>query len=673
MAKVFVSYARPDRDRVKSLVKMLEDCGWSVWWDREIVPGETFEKLIDDEIQAASCVVAVWTENSVDSDWVQAEAGDGFDRGILVPVKFDEVRVPVAFRRKDAANLIGWPHKHNQSEVERFLSGVAQHLDQEHQLPADYRPSPVTRSWLRNGLLGATLAALLALAYVIWPNQPSQPVEDGPVTVSLQHFEDALERGLGLEYELERRLRASPGLAVRVSEEGVADADYVVRAVLRSDMLSIELFDRNGVGIYFNSEAITDDLDSLADVLARDLLVRLGRGAEVVSRFAVDVPAETFRAYLAANRLLRQDISLATLETAERTYLQVIEQEPRFAAAHAGLCRTYLWRYIESRDAATVAQAEQYCHRALTLDDQDSTVHVALGMLYRENGMNPQSVDSYRRALALAPYSTDAMRGLGETLSRSGAQDEAGRWLRDAIAHEPNYWENYHALGKFQYEQGDFGLAEDAFLAALALAPSESRVLNNLGSVRYMTNDFAAAVRYWERSLSSDSSTLTLMNLGSAYFFLRDYGAAAEMYLQARELSPDNHLAWGHLGDAQQAGGIAGYEASYKRAIELATQQLTIDPSDPWTRSSLAAYHAALAHHTQARKYLSQVVDDEQGAINVQYDVAVAYARLGDKPQAIKRLDGLVAQGYSAELIGRDANFDTLDYPREAGTNAEKQ
>ncbi|MCZ6618430.1 MAG: toll/interleukin-1 receptor domain-containing protein, partial [Gammaproteobacteria bacterium] len=76
MADVFLSYASADRDRVVPLVRLLEEQGWSVWWDRDLIPGSAYEQAIDDAVGAARCVVVAWSHNSVGSEWVQAEAGD---------------------------------------------------------------------------------------------------------------------------------------------------------------------------------------------------------------------------------------------------------------------------------------------------------------------------------------------------------------------------------------------------------------------------------------------------------------------------------------------------------------------------------------------------------------------------------------------------------------------
>ena len=99
MSDIFVSYASKDRPWVLRLVRALERHGWSVWWDRAIAPGKTFDQVIEEALGAARCVIVVWSRTSVSSDWVKSEAAEGAGRHILVPVLLDEVRIPLAFRR----------------------------------------------------------------------------------------------------------------------------------------------------------------------------------------------------------------------------------------------------------------------------------------------------------------------------------------------------------------------------------------------------------------------------------------------------------------------------------------------------------------------------------------------------------------------------------------------
>lgn len=665
MADVFVSYARYDRPRVEPLVRLLESRGWSVWWDKALAPGDRFERLIDTEIQSARCVVAVWTEHSVDSDWVQAEAGDGLDRGILIPVMMDPVRIPIAFRRMDAATLLGWPKQRSKAEIERFLNAVERTIDGHHAelraahgTPSGQRPRTVR--WLISAAAAAGIGAAIYVAVQNTVIDGARPdIADRAVTVLVRPFEAADEAVSGIEYELERRIAAAPGLAVRVSGDQSLLGDYQLSAAQRGQLLSVALVDRNGVRLLSRTVSLDTDLATLASGLARDILSRLGQPPAVAESFDEPVAPDVFRTFLKANSFLRS-ASAAALADARDLYASVVAAAPRFAGGHAGLCRANLYSYMEFRDDGFVDTAEHHCHRALTLNDRDGRVHAALGLLYKETGNYGRSVDSYRRALELAPYSTDAMRGLAATLSATGAFEDAEAALLEAIAVEPDYWENYHALGNTRYQAGRFERAMAAYRDALALAPDESRVLNNLGAASFMANDFERAVGFWRRAARLQPSAATYLNLGAAYFLLRDFDAAIDVYRQAQRLTPDDHFTSGHVGEAMLVSGNSAYGEQFDHAIALARRRLDIDPNDRWTRAALGAYHAALGQREQAIGFVEATTSLAPDDVDVVYNAAVAHARLGEPDQAALYLAALIDLGYPAEHLGRDANFDDV-------------
>ncbi len=64
MVDIFMSYASADPDRVADLADSPEAHGWSVWWDRQIPPGRTFDEVIEEAIDEARAVVCVWTDAS---------------------------------------------------------------------------------------------------------------------------------------------------------------------------------------------------------------------------------------------------------------------------------------------------------------------------------------------------------------------------------------------------------------------------------------------------------------------------------------------------------------------------------------------------------------------------------------------------------------------------------
>ena len=168
MADIFVSYATEDRERVGPLVEVLEGEGWSIFWDREIPPGRSWDDVIQETLDEAQCVVAVWTRHSVESRWVKIEAMEGLERGILVPVVLDDAEIPIAFRRTQAADLRDLSPAN--PELDRFLRAVHRAMGSTHE-PA--RPVRRTASWMRNktligyGLM-ATAVLVVGLSLATW-------------------------------------------------------------------------------------------------------------------------------------------------------------------------------------------------------------------------------------------------------------------------------------------------------------------------------------------------------------------------------------------------------------------------------------------------------------------------------------------------------------------------
>jgi TIR domain len=108
MADIFISYARADRDIAERLAAALEARGWSVWWDRRLHGGQAFDRLIEEAIETATAVVVLWSQSSIDSDWVRAEAAFGLETNKLVPVRIDSGAPPLRYRNIHTPDLTPW-------------------------------------------------------------------------------------------------------------------------------------------------------------------------------------------------------------------------------------------------------------------------------------------------------------------------------------------------------------------------------------------------------------------------------------------------------------------------------------------------------------------------------------------------------------------------------------
>ena len=177
MTDVFISYKKEDAGRVLRLVEALRAEGFAVWWDHGIAAGSEWDKSIHQELYAAKVVVAVWTKASVAAPWVKEEALVGKNRGILVPVKLDEVDPPLGFMMIQAANLVGWTGDRTDRRWPIFLNAVAAVAKNE--APPRYDTAahvPSAKSWRPGPLPLAALAgvAIAVLGAVLYPMLSAQ-------------------------------------------------------------------------------------------------------------------------------------------------------------------------------------------------------------------------------------------------------------------------------------------------------------------------------------------------------------------------------------------------------------------------------------------------------------------------------------------------------------------
>lgn len=143
MADLFISYSRHDRDRIERLAAMLERAGWSVWWDRRIHAGNSFDKVIETAIDEARAVIAAWSESAVASDWVRAEAAYALETGKLIPVRLDAATPPLRFRHVQTIDLSNWKGGEGEEAARALIADIAAMLGAPGSAAGPVSPAPV--------------------------------------------------------------------------------------------------------------------------------------------------------------------------------------------------------------------------------------------------------------------------------------------------------------------------------------------------------------------------------------------------------------------------------------------------------------------------------------------------------------------------------------------------
>jgi hypothetical protein len=121
---VFVSYAHDDLDRVRELLNSVKGAGFKVWWDDDLRIGSQFRGDIEAALNAASCLIVVWSRSSVTRPWVLDEVTRVIDKGIVLPVVLDHgLKIPLGLGQIQHAKLEGWTGGEH-PELSKLISRV---------------------------------------------------------------------------------------------------------------------------------------------------------------------------------------------------------------------------------------------------------------------------------------------------------------------------------------------------------------------------------------------------------------------------------------------------------------------------------------------------------------------------------------------------------------------
>lgn len=125
-ADLFISYSRKDLPLIKPLTSILQQCGWSVWFDQELKAGAAFDRAIEQALRDARAVIVAWSRNSVDSDWVRAEAAFALENSKLFPVRLDDAPLPLRFIHVHTLNLCGWDGSDEHHDLQSLVAQLTE-------------------------------------------------------------------------------------------------------------------------------------------------------------------------------------------------------------------------------------------------------------------------------------------------------------------------------------------------------------------------------------------------------------------------------------------------------------------------------------------------------------------------------------------------------------------
>jgi adenylate cyclase len=146
---------------------------------------------------------------------------------------------------------------------------------------------------------------------------------------------------------------------------------------------------------------------------------------------------------------------------------QAISIDPEYACAYAWLAQAHFREGLNIWSASyeqSFSLTYEYATKAVTLDDNDSLSHTAMGIAYLFRGEHELARAHFGRALTLNPSNTDAMVHMARCEALTGDPDKGMARLSEALQYNPlaNYqW----FVGQIEYISERYDVAVKALMS----------------------------------------------------------------------------------------------------------------------------------------------------------------------------------------------------------------
>uniref|UniRef100_A0A3P8URY2 dolichyl-phosphate-mannose--protein mannosyltransferase n=1 Tax=Cynoglossus semilaevis TaxID=244447 RepID=A0A3P8URY2_CYNSE len=220
-------------------------------------------------------------------------------------------------------------------------------------------------------------------------------------------------------------------------------------------------------------------------------------------------------------------------------YQQAVQLKPSHYVAMVNLGR--LLRASNDNKAA-----EYWYKRALQVT-RKVDILTPLGALYYNTGRYEEALQVYREAAALQSDSIDIWLALVQVLVMAGYTDDAEKMTLDIISREGSCIECYRLLSAIYRKGGNLTQALEALDRALQLNPTDTAVRAELhfskGNHLREMNQLDQAFESYKLAVElNPDQAQAWMNMGGIKHIEGDFAAARQYYQQALQLSPDSTL-----------------------------------------------------------------------------------------------------------------------------------
>jgi tetratricopeptide (TPR) repeat protein len=400
------------------------------------------------------------------------------------------------------------------------------------------------------------------------------------------------------------------------------------------------------------------------DLNALDLLVKAHKLA----------PSNTDVIFLMARLSMKQAFYADAIPLLEQG-LKVAPKRPNLLAA-LGECYFMVGKAEEAKRT----------FQSLIEVEPTATSYTFMGLWYRHQGQFDEATKYFEQGIKADPGNAACLYNLGYIATRQGRYDSGEKYLKQALAIQPDYADALLELASLKMHQKKFEEALPLLRKCADLDPSPGPVYYKLAEAERNLHQLDVAERDLKvfQTLSKNPKSLPY-----PYQHLFDYvGQRAGLAPQQKsELDLDQLEQETKLHSENPQNYYLLAEACFKLGkVEEAKQALAdvdrLSQGDFRTSVGVGVLLARYGLYQEAVTHLQQAVQSNPDSDDAWYDLADAYFRMRDYPDAFTAAQHISPQGqndagYLALLADVDAHLGQMDeavklYHKEISQNPDR-
>ncbi len=265
----------------------------------------------------------------------------------------------------------------------------------------------------------------------------------------------------------------------------------------------------------------------------------------------------------------------------------------------------------------------------------EALAHYTMGLLNEWNETEDQGLEEYQKAATLDPDNYTIRLRLGIGYGKSGQLDKAVNELKKAVELNPQDFEAHYLLAIIYSSQSDDDKAEREYEFVLRRIaeqnPDSGDIPAFLGQLYFSQGKISQAIEEFEKALLKNGPSAELYSiLGSLYIELPDRDKAVSYFKRSIEMDPGNDGSLNSLGYMYAEDGV-----NLDEAVALVQRALDIDPENGAYLDSLGWAYYKKGDYEKARLFLERALSFMQDPIIYDH-LGDAYLRMNDTATALQ-------------------------------------